>query len=92
MKNVKCNKCGWVHFEVSAEYVRKWEADWLLFFNTKDAEWLESYGITTSPPSTDIYLKCFRCGGSYKDMRDTLGNEVPNGSTIQPILNRNESV
>jgi hypothetical protein len=31
---------------------------------------------------------CFRCGNDYTDFEDALKEDLPNGSTIQPILKR----
>lgn len=82
---MECNKCGWVHFSVSEEYVKNWEKEWQHYFETWDRETLASYGITDAPPTRDQYLECFRCGN-----RDTKNffptKKILNGHTIQPIL------
>jgi len=88
---VHCGKCGWVHFVVSLEYVREWEADWLNLFNTKDKKWLSNYGITDAPPSSDSYLQCFRCGASHKQMVDGTPPNFGIGHTIQPTLDPKET-
>lgn len=91
MRNVFCKKCGWCHFEVTAEFVRKWKAEWAEYCETWTEETLEMYGVKNrQPPSADQYLKCFLCGNSYKDFTDT--GKVPFGSTIQPILRRDEDL
>jgi hypothetical protein len=89
---VHCSNCGWVHFTVTADYVREWEADWLRLFNEKDKKWLSNYGITDTPPSTDKYLHCFRCGESYKTMLDGTPPNFGDGHTIQPILQAKDSL
>lgn len=91
MKSVKCNNCGWVHFAVTMNYVIQWEADWLDFWNKSTTETREAYGCKDSPPKKeDNYLNCFRCSNTYIDFSDALDSDVPFGSTIQPILDRNE--
>jgi hypothetical protein len=89
-RDVACNNCGWIHFEVSAEYVREWANNWIEHFRTKPKEWLAAFGITGKPPMPDHYYRCFRCRGSYKNFRDARNGETPTGSTTQPIMARNE--
>ena len=36
------------------------------------------------------YLKCFKCGGSYVNFRDSTRDEAPLGSTLQPVLARDQ--
>ena len=84
MKQLECKHCGWVHFSVSAKYVKQWAAEWVELFKTKDKEWLALYGITDAPPTIDLYLHCFRCGKTYKDMIPSTKDV--NGHTVQPIL------
>lgn len=36
--------------------------------------------------SIEHYKKCFRCGAPHTEMRLAIDHEVPDGSTIQPIL------
>jgi hypothetical protein len=92
-KTVICNKCGWVHFQVSLEYVQNWEKEWGQFWRDSTPRVREAYGCVKAPPSREQYLKCFRCDNNYKNFRDTEDSEIPFGSTIQPILDRtaNES-
>ena len=82
---IECPKCGWVHFAVSEEYVRQWEADWKHAVETRPKEWLANYGVTDTPPSREQYQRCFRCGN--RDTNDFfLTNKDVAGRTIQPIL------
>ena len=87
---VICNECECVHFKVSQKYVDDWEQEWIGYFNTKPKLWLEAYGITDKPPSTEEYYKCFRCGNYYKNFRIAEDYKCPIGSTIRPILDFNE--
>ena len=36
------------------------------------------------------YTRCFSCGESYKNFRESKPNDVPRGCTIQPILDYTE--
>lgn len=90
MNYVTCNKCNWVSFEVSLEYVHSWEQDWVKYGQEWDEERLAMYGVTKNnlPTIEKEYLKCHRCGNSYKDFRDTLPGEEPCGSTVSGLLAR----
>ena len=85
---VECNKCGWVHFTQTAKDVEEWHQGWLKFWPTLDDEGKAAYGLLDGPPSKDSYYHCFRCGGDYRDFKDTQKDMY--GHTIQPILDRNE--
>lgn len=94
-KLVDCQNCGWTHFEVSADYVRNWELNWLRYFNDWSAERLELYGVTTVPPSTeDEYLRCQNCSGYYLNFEDSSSEKITEltGHTISGILNRKEKL
>lgn len=88
-KNATCNKCGWVYFVVSREYIENWKKDWEVFWPTLDAQGKENYGLPNGPPTDKQYLKCW-CGNSYKNFRDSKPEDCPNGCTISPILDRDE--
>ena len=88
MKNVICLACNWVHCQVSKEYVDKWEADWVIHWSTLTPEGRDAYGVNAGPPSSKQYLRCFLCSGPHTNFRDALDAEIPYGSTIQPILDR----
>lgn len=89
-KSVECNKCGWVHFEVTADYVRKWLKDWEAFWPTLSDEGKGNYGLPEGPPSVVEYLRCGTCGNNYKDFKDST--RVLNGQTIGGILSRDEEL
>lgn len=91
-KGVTCNKCGWVHFAVSAAYVKSWHDEWLEYWPTLDDEGKDAFGLKDGPPTTDSYLHCFLCGGSYRNFRDSREGDSPEGSTIGPILARDEEL
>ncbi len=91
MKYVTCKDCGWVHFEVSLEYAKNWENEWIGHFEDMDVHARDSFGLVDEPPKIeDTLMNCQRCRASYKNFRDTLPEELPLGSTINPILSRDE--
>ena len=89
-KMVQCAKCGWVHFSVSADYVRKWLQDWIEYWPKLTDQDRANYGLYDGPPNTHSYLHCFNCHGSYKDMMPAT--KTVEGSTIQPILAKDEEL
>lgn len=87
MSNVTCNKCGWVHFAVTLEYVQQWKADWKQWCKEWDVKRLKGFGIKNrKPPSDKSYYRCFFCGNPYTDFRASKAGDCPDGCTIQPIL------
>lgn len=91
-KLVTCNECGWVSFEVSHDYVLKWQQDWEKAWSVMNEEYKKQYNSYPNPPSTsiDLYLSCHRCNGSYRNFRD-YNNKTDKditGSTINPVMNR----
>lgn len=84
---VTCKHCGWVHFAVTREYAGKEVYKFNSWYNQQTDETKSCYG---GPSSIESYDKCMRCGGSYKNFRDTIPEEYPRGSTINPILHYNE--
>jgi len=88
-KEVICCSCGWVHFEVSLEYVLDWQDTWIDHWLKFSEETRESYGIKDRPPSyKQEFLNCHRCGESHKNFRKAKKKETPFGSTIGPILTK----
>lgn len=88
-KEVICLHCGWVHFEVSLEYVLDWQDSWIDYWLSLDERGRRLYGCKDRPPSyKQEYLKCQRCGNSHKNFRKAKKKEIPFGSTIGPILTK----
>lgn len=92
MKNVVCNKCGWVHFEVDSGYVLDWKKQWVKYYDSLSSKQKADSGLSGGPPSAEEYLTCFNCGGSYVNFRDYNPDvdQLQGTYTIQPILSRNE--
>lgn len=90
--SVFCNKCGWGHFEVTAEHVRNWQEEWAELCRDKPEDWLANYGIQNRQPPDPIqeFCRCHRCGNDYRDFGDV--GHVPSGSTITGILRRQDTL
>ena len=85
---VICTKCGWVHFERTVQEV----IDDVVQFNTyfkalPKKQQQDYYGGKCS--SFKGYVSCNGCGASHMEFRMAKASEIPNGSTIGPILTRN---
>lgn len=78
----KCLGCGWIHFGRTPAEVRDEVERFNEYFATLDDEWRDRFG---GPSHVSQYQACFRCGGSHVNFRDAAEDEVPDGSTIQPI-------
>ena len=90
---VNCNRCHQIHFQVSKKYCLAWLDEWMGYYNTKDKDWLNAYGLDKKVPSIkDTYGICDRCGNLYKDFSDGTNGKELLGSTIGPILDRNEEL
>lgn len=91
---VSCNKCGWVHFEVSAKYVHDWMRDWVEFWIKSTPETRGNYGCAKGPPAPNEYLGCHRCGETYKNFSETSEEKMKAvyGCTIGPILIRSQDI
>lgn len=87
MISVTCEKCGWVHFQMSKQECHDSVDSFNKFYETLSPVERGNYGRKSS---IDIYTKCHRCGNDYKNFRDTLPDDCPDGCTIGPIMDRNE--
>lgn len=74
---VKCPRCGWLHFAVSAESARQQVAD-------ANAH-LRSLG-EPERASLDSYMHCFRCGEDTAGFLPAVESDAPSGVTIQPVV------
>lgn len=84
-KIVICKSCNWCHMGVSRRYAVKSVKDFNEYFQTlSKKQQKENYGGKGA--DLNQYEKCFRCGGSHKNFRTAKKKEIPNGSTIQPVI------
>lgn len=89
-KLAACLSCNWFHVSVDKSFVENWKKEWAEYWPTLDKEGRESFGVEDGPPSEKIYESCFRCGNPHSNFRDAHNSEVPSGTTMQSILDRNE--
>lgn len=83
--NVICRSCGWVHFAIPLEYAEKEVATFNQYYDTLKLEEQQLfYGGKKSHLAN--YLFCMFCGSLYTNFRKAKKNEIPYGSTINPIL------
>ncbi len=87
-KEVTCNNCGWVHFQVSRRYAEEEVRKFNDYFYKQTPEVQGHFG--GKPSSVSHYEKCKRCGGDYKNFRDGVEGDSPIGCTLNPVINRKE--
>lgn len=91
MSSVICKSCKWVHFEVSKEYMENEVSRFNKYFYSLPLKKRKEY-YGNKPSSFDNYTKCFFCSGPYTNFRKAKKEEIPYGSTMQPILNKKEII
>lgn len=87
MTYLACNHCKWVHFSRTLEQVTTEVDKFNAYYDTLDDKTKSYFGRKSSVKN---YIRCHRCGESYKQFRVAEDSEVPNGSTINPILHFSE--
>ncbi len=86
---VICKHCKWVAFKVSRDHAKKEVAKFNKYFDTLNiAQQIEYYNGNKS--SIRNYERCNLCGTCYHNFRKAKKSEVPYGSTVSPIINRND--
>ena len=83
MEFVRCSQCQWLHVGITTEEAEKEVKQFNDFYINLPKETRDNYG---SMSSIDKYKKCFKCGGSYKNMKPSIMKDKEKGSTIQAIL------
>lgn len=91
MRNVTCNNCGWVHMGVTAEYALKQVREFNEYFDKLNKTQQEDF-YGGKGASLSRYLFCARCNGNYKDFRVSKPEDCPDGCTISPILDFEETL
>ena len=79
-----CNKCGWVHFDVTRKFAEAEVKDFNEYFDGLDEAGKGFFGNKKSRIET--YEKCFHCGGAWTDFRPFKDGDCPQGCTLQPII------
>lgn len=82
---LKCKNCGWVHFGMNLKDILEELTKFRKYFNSLSKKDQKSYYGGKCSSIID-YIHCFKCSALYTQMRKAKNNEIPNGSTLQPIL------
>lgn len=88
-KTVTCLNCGWVSFQVSREYAEVEVKTFNDYFKTLSLKERKDY-YGNKPSSIKNYESCQYCSVSYKNFRDSLPDDCPDGVTMGPIISREE--
>jgi protein-arginine kinase activator protein McsA len=86
---VICKFCNWVHFKVSRKYAINEVNKFNKYFNSLSKEDQVLFYKNTKA-SIRNYECCNLCGTCYHNFRRAKKNELPNGSTISPIIDRKD--
>lgn len=84
---LECNKCGWVYFGVSKEYVKEWQDGWNKYWPTLDQGGRDAFGLPDGPPDDSEYHACGRCGNKELEKFFATKKDLY-GHTIGPILDK----
>lgn len=79
---VKCRRCGWLHFAVSAEYAHAHVESMNHYLCRLPAAERASFG----KPSLSAYLRCFKCGADSVGFLAAKESDAPSGATLQPVV------
>ena len=79
---LKCGRCGRVHFERSRAEVDQEIAEFTAFLRTISFEARTEY----YPRTAERYKFCCQCKAPHTEMVIALDADVPQGSTLLPIL------
>lgn len=80
-----CLKCGWVAFGVTRGFAEGEVKRFNKYFDSLTEEKRqENYNNHKS--SIESYEKCYCCGGSYTNFRESCEGDCPIGVTMNPII------
>lgn len=85
MKFLKCSNCGWIHFQVSRKKAEEEVEKFNQYFESLSVENQEEY-YGGRKSSISSYEHCFRCGTYHQEAVVAKEEEVPYGSTLQPLI------
>jgi len=80
-----CLHCRWVHFGVTRRHAENEVKRFNKYFETLSKEKQDEY-YGGKGSSIEQYEYCDRCGAFYTQFRESEPNDMPNGSTIGPII------
>lgn len=82
---LKCNKCGYAHFEVSRSKALEDVIKFNKYFNSLSKKDQDSfYGGKGS--SIESYEKCMKCGANHTESIRVPESSIPNGVTLNPLI------
>ena len=84
---VICNKCNWVHFSISRKHAEAEVRKFNRYYKSAPKKAQQCFG---GPSSVASYEYCFTCGNSYKNFSKPKKADIPFGSTIQPIIRKQD--
>jgi succinate dehydrogenase/fumarate reductase-like Fe-S protein len=88
-KPVICLHRKWVAFEVSRKYAEKEVKNFNTYYdNLPFSTQQDFYGGKKS--SIKQYERCMLCGTCYHNFRRAKKNEIPLGSTLNPIISKKD--
>lgn len=79
---VKCRRCGWLHFAVSAEYAQAHVESMGSYLDKVSAPERASFGTR----SLAAYMHCFKCGADSAGFLAASEADAPRGVAIQPLV------
>ena len=80
-----CNRCGWVHMAVTLKFAEEEVTKFNSYYATLSAQEKEQY-YKGSCSSIKSYGRCFFCGQTEGDFRESVDGDCPRGCTIQPTI------
>lgn len=83
-----CNKCNWVYFTVTREFAENEVKAFNEYFDTLSKDKQDNY-YGGKKSLIENYEFC-HCGNGYKNFRESLPTDCPDGCTMNPIINGNE--
>lgn len=88
MLYVKCKKCNWVSFAITKQKALEEIAQFNQFYYTLTKKEQNNYYGGT--PSSEKTYTCLRCNN--RDFNVALPEEIPFGSTINPVIYEKKDV
>lgn len=88
MNIVVCNQCNWCYFEVTRKYAKDSITAFNKYFNSLTKKQQKDY-YKGEKSSIKDYERC-HCGNKYKNFRDAKPDEYSIGSTLNPIITRED--
>jgi hypothetical protein len=89
MSTVTCNKCNWVHVEVTRKAAEQDVKRFNEYFNSLTKE-KQNFYYGGKGSSIESYEHCMSCNNKYTDFRPSKPGDCPNGCTLNPIIRKQD--